>query len=224
MRSRGSILLCVLLLMFGCNSSSERQPQSRSVPTVIKRPVVFANHTFDPALPPPEMPPLAAGEAAECESNFLSGANVRGESRRADATHATLTITQVTVTLQLNINIWVPVGASDHLIEHEQGHRQISEHYYQTADKVAEQIAASYMGKRVEVSGADLAMEFTKTLQQMAADITAEYNKQLNPGPTQQLYDSITEHGKNDAVVKDAVAHAINNALIESTGAQKADR
>ena len=222
LRSRGLVMLWVLLLMFGCDSSSQQQLRGRSVPTIIKRPVAFANRTFDPASPPSGMPPLAPGEAAECESNFLSGANVRGESRRSDPTHATLTITQVTVTLQLNINIWVPAGASEHLIEHEQGHRQISEHYYETADKLAERIAATYIGKRLDVTGPDLDMEFTKTLQDTAAEITAEYNKELNPGPTQELYDSITEHRKNDAVVKDAVVHAINNVTIESRGAQNA--
>src|SRR6267378_4183647 len=50
---------------------------------------------------------------------------------------ANLTITQITVTLQLNINIWVPTGVTQHVIEHEEGHRQVSEYYYQTADKLA---------------------------------------------------------------------------------------
>jgi hypothetical protein len=52
-------------------------------------------------------------------------------------------------------------------------------------------------------------------LQQMAADITDEYNRELNPGPAQLLYDSITDHGTNDVVVADAVAHALKNAAIE---------
>ena len=101
-------------------------------------------------------------------------------------------------------------------MEHEQGHRQISEYYYQTADKLAGRIAATYLGRRVEISGADLGAESSKVLQQMASEITAEYNKELNPGPTQLLYDSITDHGRNDVVVNDAVAHAIKNVAIES--------
>ena len=50
----------------------------------------------------------------------------------------------------------------------------------------------------------------------MAAEVTAEYNKELNPGPAQLLYDDITDHGRNDVVVQDAVAHAIKNVIIES--------
>ena len=223
MLSRGLIVLCVLLgvLIFGWftwrDFSSRRELREAPVPTISKRPVAFANRTFDPATPPTDMPPLAAGESAECDSDFLSNASVRGESRQTDATHATVTVMQVKVTLQLNINIWVPIGVTQHVIEHEEGHRQISEYYYQTADKLAERIAATHMGKQVEITGTDLGAESSKMLQQMANDITDEYNKELNSGPTQLLYDAITDHGRNDVVVKDAVAHALKNIAIEST-------
>jgi hypothetical protein len=217
------IVLCVLLgaLLLGLfvwrESTSRRPLKEASVPAITKQPVAFASRTFDPAAPPANMPPLSTGETAECDSEFLTSASVRGETTPTDATHATVTITQVKMTLQLNINIWVPAGANQHLIEHEEGHRQISESYYQTADKVAERIATTYMGKLVEITGTDLSAESTRTLQQMAADITDEYKKELNPGPTQLFYDSITDHGRNEVVVKDAVAHAIKNIAIESS-------
>jgi hypothetical protein len=105
------IVLCVLLglLMFGWlawrKSSSHQQLGEASVPTINKQPVAFASRTFDPASPPANMPPLAHWETAECDSDFLSSASVRGEPRETDATHATVTITQIKMTLQLNINI-----------------------------------------------------------------------------------------------------------------------
>ena len=222
MSSRGLIVLCVLMgmLIFGWlawrRSSLRRQLSEAPVPAISKQPAAFASRTFDPAAPPSNMPPLAQWETAECDSDFSSSASVRGETRQTDATHATVNITQVKMTLQLNINIWVPVGATQHVIEHEEGHRQISESYYQNADKVAERIAVTYIGKQVEIAGADLGAESTKILQQMAADITDEYKRELNPGPAQLLYDSITDHGRNQVVVKDAVAHALKNTIIES--------
>jgi hypothetical protein len=222
--SRGLIALCVLLgvlilgwLMWRRDSSPRQQLKEAPVPTIIKQPVAFANHTFDPAAPPTDMPPLAPGEIAGCDSDFRSTASVRGAPWQTDATHAIVTITQIKVTLQLNINIWVPTGVTQHVIEHEQGHRQISEYYYQTADKLAERIAAAYMGKKVEVTGTDLSVESSKMLQQMATDIADEYNKELNSGPTQLLYDAITDHGRNEVVVKDAVASALKNITMEST-------
>ena len=222
--ARGSTTVVVLLFAFGCDSSSQRQLGDKSVPAIVKRPVAVATHTFDPASPPAEMPPLSAGENAECDSNFLSNASVRGETRRADAAHATLTVTGVKVTLQLNINIWVPAGASQHLLEHEQGHRQISEYYYEAADKLAERIAAAYLGRRIDISGADLDGESGKMLQQLATEINDEYNKELNPQPTQLLYDTITDHGRNEVIVKDAVEHALKNVMVESAGANNANR
>ena len=162
------------------------------------------------------MPPLAYGEYGECDSHFLSNASVGGETRQTDATHAIVTVTRVKVTLQLNITIWLPAQSSQHVIEHEDGHRQISEYYYQTADKVAERIAAAYMGKQIDIAGADQAAESNKALQEIATEITDEYNKELNPEPTQLLYDSITNHGVNDVVSKDAAASAIRNIVIDS--------
>jgi hypothetical protein len=133
-----------------------------------------------------------------------------------DATRATVIVTQVKVTLQLNVNIWVPLGASQQVIDHEQGHRQISEYYYQSADKLAERIAAAYMAKQVEISGTDLDAESSKMLQQIAAEITDEYNKELNPETTQLFYDAITDHGRNGTIAKEAVDHALKNVAIEA--------
>lgn len=226
MSLRSLIAVCISLAAFAVGwyawkgASSKRELAEGSIPTIVKQPVAFVNHSFDPASPPADMPPLSPGENAECDSDFVSNASVRGETRESDATHATLTITAIKMALQLNINIWLPVGANAHLVEHEQGHREISEYYYQTADKVAGRIAATYIGKRIEVSGPDLSAESGKVLQQMAAEIANEYNKELNPGPTQLLYDNITDHGRNEVIVKDAVDHAIKNVIIESAGAK----
>jgi hypothetical protein len=220
-RRFAAVCLSLAVVVFGsvaCRDSSSRLAQGASAPTVDKQPVVFASHEFDPSAPPANMPPLSPGETAVCDSDFLSSANVRGEPRQTDATHATLTITGVKITLQLKINIWLPAGANQHLIEHEDGHRQISEYYYQTADKLAERIASPYIGKQVEITGTDLNAESSKILHQMAAEITKEYNQELNPNPTQLLYDSITDHSRNEVAAKDAVAHAIKNAAIEAVG------
>ena len=61
----------------------------------------------------------------------------------------------------------------------------------------------------------------SETLQQLAAEITAEYNKELNSGPTQELYDTITDHSRNDTVAKDAAVAAINNAEISRRFARR---
>jgi hypothetical protein len=161
------------------------------------------------------MPPMTSGEAAECDSDFRALVTVGGQPQRTDATHATLTVAQIKMTLTLNVTTWTPPDAAPRIVEHEDGHRQISEYYYQTADKVAERIAGEYSGKQVFLEGSDLEAEANKALRQVATDITEEYKKQIDPSRTQHLYDDITDHSRNDVVVKDAVEHAIKNAAVE---------
>jgi hypothetical protein len=196
--------------------SCNRPPKEASAVTINKQPVNFSRRSFDPANPPPDMPSLNHGENAACDSDFSSNATVAGQTRQTDPTHATLTVARIKMDLQLNIAIWLPNEATQHVTEHEEGHRQISEYYYQTADKLAERIATAYVGRPVEIAGTDLQAESNEFLQQTAAAITADYSRELNPGPTQLLYDSITDHSRNEVVVKNAVEHAIKNASIES--------
>ena len=196
--------------------SCNRPPKEPPAVTVNKQPVNFARRTFDPANPPPDMPSLNRGENAACDSDFSSNATVAGQTRQTDATHATLTVAHIKMDLQLNVTIWVPNAVTPHVSEHEEGHRQISEDYYQTADRLAERIATAYVGRQVEIAGTDLQAESNKFLQQIAAAITADYGRELNPAPAQLLYDSITDHSRNEVVVKNAVEHAIKNASVES--------
>ena len=201
----------------GCGGQSSVAPRKKTLPTIIKEAARITTRTFDPANPPADMPPLpSSGEIAQCESDFTSDANVGGQSRRTDATHAVVTVSQIQVTLQLQITIWAPPDASQRVMEHEQGHRQISEFYYQDADKLAAEIASRYMGREISVSGADLDAEVHKTLQDVGAEITAEYEKQLNPNPAQLLYDSITDHSRNEVAVQEAVDHALKNVSVEA--------
>jgi hypothetical protein len=218
---RRIILLLVLLGLLvlgwlGWKNFSLRQQSSAvaTAPTIIKQPVNFSNRTFDPQNPPSDMPPMSPGELAVCDSNFLSVANVTGNSQQEDATHAVVTVTQVKVTLQLGITIWVPLDASQHVIEHEQGHREISEYFYGNADKIAQQIAAKYLGRQVPVSGENINDAIDKALQQMSAEITQEYDKELNPEPAQSRYESLTDHGRNNVEAKDAVAQVLNDPTL----------
>jgi hypothetical protein len=214
------ICLLVGLLIFAWLNwrevSSRQQLRQMAVPTITKQPVNVSSRTFDPASPPPDMPPLNPGENAECASDFTANANVAGETRRTDATHGAVTVTRINLTLLLNITIWVPIGVTQRVIDHEDGHRQISEYYYQNADKLAERIAATYMGKQVELAGTDLNAESTKVLKQVANEISDQYERELNSEPAQLLYDSITDHSRNDVVTQDAVDHALKNISMES--------
>jgi hypothetical protein len=214
-----SIVLCILVaVLFFAGFAWKRypslgQPPEASKPIIEKQPIVFSKRSFDPAAPADDMPPLGEGEEAECDSNFISDANVSGRMQKIDASNATVTVTQVKVTLQLKITIWVPNGSTQHVIEHEQGHRQISEHYYESADKVAAEIAAPYIGRQIAISGSDLNAEFRNALLRLSKQITAEYNDKLTPGLAQQRYEDLTDHSRNDRDANDAAAQAIKETM-----------
>jgi hypothetical protein len=95
------------------------------------------------------MPPLTPPEEAVCASDFPSDASVGGQAMQRDAIHGKLTINQIKVTLQLNITIWLPTNPPKTTVDHENGHRRISEYYYRNADMVTRRIAEGYMGKVV---------------------------------------------------------------------------
>ena len=219
---RTFILLCALMggivagLMVWRSHTASDAPRSRDgAVTIDKLPVKFAARTFDPAAPPSEMPPLAAGEEAVCDSDFLSSASVGGNTRREGVSRGTITVSHVRMTLQLSITVWTPEHATQHVRDHEEGHREISEYYYRTADQVAREIASDYVGRRVGISGPDLDKESDRVLLEMAHEITTEYGKRLNTEPTQLLYDSITDHARNEVLYTDAVNHAIKNVAVE---------
>ena len=186
--------------------------------TINKQPVYFVKRAFNPAAPPADMPPLAPGEDAECSSAFAANASVEGVAQPWDANHATVTIRHVVMTLELKITIWAPLNSTTQVLDHEEGHRQISGYYYQSADKVAERIAATYVGQHLNISGPDLAAASQEALRKIAGDIDEQYNRALNPKPAQVLYDSITDHGRNKVVAKDAAAQALKNAEVETAG------
>jgi len=223
-RTIGLAILLVAVLLLGWNqgwfhgrtASSTNESAAGSALVINQEPPAFAQRSFDPAAPPADMPPLGEGEEAECDSNYVSNASVGGELKRLDSANAIITVTSVKITLQLKINIWVPLNASQHVIEHEQGHRQISEHYYQDADQVARKIAESYLGRTVAISGSDLDAEFAKTLRRLSANITADYNDKLAPGPAQQRYDDLTDHSRNDVSASEAVAQALRETQISA--------
>jgi hypothetical protein len=136
----------------------------------------------------------------------MSSALVSGQTRRTGVTTATLSITQVKMKLGLAITIWVPDGVTQKVLEHEEGHRRISEFFYQDADRLAARVAATYIGRQLNITGNDLNSEANKALQQIGDEITAEYTRQLDPGPAQLRYDDITDHARNEVLVQDAIA------------------
>lgn len=184
---------------------------------IVKMPAQVGTRYFDPKRPPRDRPPLSGPEEAVYAGDFLSNASVGSQAQMTDATHAKATINQIKVTLQLNMTIWLPNNPQKWTVEHEEGHRQISEYYYQNAEVIARRIAESYIGKTFNISGGDLRRALSAAVGKIAEEITNEYNRQMPVETTQERYDRITEHSRKDIPVPDAVAQALKETYPASS-------
>jgi hypothetical protein len=176
-----------------------------------KKPETVERRSFDPKKPPTDMPPPEGGEAAECDSNFLVDANAACQARQTDATHAIMTITKITMTLQLDVVIWDPIAAPQYIVDHEECHRQISEYYYKNfCSGLAEKLAARYVGQQIAITGPDFQAAMRKELDRVTTAITDDYNKQLPVETTQERYDAINDHSRNTKITaKDSMDQAL---------------
>lgn len=211
-------LIVLFLLVLQVSTVRADQPQVE----IIKMPAQVGTRYFDPKRPPRDRPPLKGPEEAVCAGDFLSNASVGAQAMQTDATHAKATINRIKVMLQLDMTIWLPNNPQKWTIEHEDGHRQISEYYYQNAEAVARRVAESYIGKTVDISGSDLRKALSAAVGKIAEEITNEYNRQMPVETTQDRYDTITEHSRKEIPVADAVAQALKETYPAQAAAMPA--
>ena len=204
-------LMFIFMLVVGVPSVQSEQPQVE----IVKMPAQVGTRYFDPDNPPSDRPPLTGSEEAVSVGDFLSDASVGGQVMQTDATHAKARINRIKVTLQLNITTWLPNNPQKWTVEHEEGHRQISEYYYRNAEVIARRIAEPYFGKTIDLSGADMRKALSAAIDKIADKITSEYKRQMPVETTQDRYDAITEHSRKEIPVPDAVAQALKETYPE---------
>lgn len=204
-------LMFIFMLVVGVPSVQSEQPQVE----IVKKPAQISTRYFDPDNPPSDRPPLTGSEEAVSVGDFLSDASVGGQVMQTDATHAKARINRIKVTLQLNITTWLPNNPQKWTVEHEEGHRQISEYYYRNAEVIARRIAEPYFGKTIDLSGADMRKALSAAIDKIADEITSEYKRQMPVETTQDRYDAITERSRKKIPVPDAVAQALKETYPE---------
>jgi hypothetical protein len=204
-------LIVMFALVVGVPSVQSEQPQVE----IVKMPAQIETRYFDPKHPPRDRPPLTGPEEAVCAWDFLSDASVAGQVMQTDTTHAKARINRIKVTLQLNITTWLPNNPQRWTVEHAEGHRQISEYYYRNAEVIARRVAEPYLGKTIDLSGADLRKALSAGIDKIEEEITIEYKRQMPVKTTQDRYDTITEHSRKEISLPDAVAQALKETYSE---------
>ena len=179
--------------------------------TIDKQPATVATRTFDPRRPPAEMPKLKRGEAAVTESGFGCGVQLEVQKLTANGETREVKIVGVRADLKLEVTIWLPKDVTKKIRVHEEGHRMISEYYYQDADKIAREVAKKYIGKQIDFKGADvqaaIKKEATRFCEEYLAAVEAPSQK------AQEKYDEITDHGRNRVPEQRAIEESIKWAM-----------
>ena len=202
--------------------------QAETPPVVIERePPSVETRTFDPRNPPATMPALRPGEAAVTESNFacqtVIGASVVDQVRSRDGCTATVQITSVKTSIRLGIVIWLPTNGSRKLTAHEQGHRTIDERFYAGAEEIATRLSKELIGQRRVGKGSDCDAAAQAAIKDAGNRLCGDYMAavQQPAARVQELYDDITDHGRNRIHEAEAIKRAVARQQKESAAATK---
>lgn len=173
---------------------------------VEKASVVVVRKTFDRRNPPKDMPPL--GRRADAVTHFRFGCSTgatyettsRRRDRRGGGCTATAKINDLNVRIELEITIWVPRGAGQKLVDHEEGHRVIGERVYETAERAAQEEARKWIGRSVTGRGADCAAAADAAVRDASHKFCQAYLEETSGWSSRvgDVYDDITDHGRRD--------------------------
>ena len=213
--------LCLILLSLA--SFARAQPATQPSDVIIERtPPDVKTRTFDPRNPPPEMPPLREGEAAVTESNFscqtVIAATIIDQQRSSQGCTATVRVTSVKTTITLGITIWLPVKGNRKLTAHEDGHRIIDERFYEGAEAVARRLSTEMLGQRRVGKGSDCDSAAQTAIREAGDQLCGDYMVavQRPAARVQELYDEITDHGRNRIREATAIQQAMERQQKEA--------
>lgn len=187
---------------------------------VKKSPASIELRSFDPKHLPKEMPPLNKNEAAVTETSYGCGAQIEVETKTVDGKPVKTTVVSVRVRLSLDVTEWLPKEVTPKIKAHEDGHRKISELYYENAEKAAQAVAQKFVGREVDPTDADVQANIKK----LATEVCQEYLGLVEKPEqrAQELFDQVTDHGRNTVPEKRAIEKAVQQSQKEIATTRKA--
>lgn len=217
---KGFSILLVFCALFSVSPPSAA-PESNINVNVTKKLPQIETKTFQRDSPGPEVP-LKPGEDATTAWNFgyavELACRLNTMKREGAKYRASFKITRVTATLTMPVTLWLPNNVNKRLSEHEDGHRQICEEIYATAEKTAERQAELMIGqvfsaeaKSLEEAQNQAIFEASSELNRLYCRDTLDYSRRIS-----NLYDHLTRHGKNRTPVFIAVREAFLQDYFDS--------
>lgn len=180
--------------------------------TVKKNPPKITRQSFDPKHPSPKMPKLTPPESGVCHFEFVADAGLETFVDQINPTTVEVEIDAVDFVLDLQIDIWAMNGAPKKLLAHEEGHRQIAEHYYRDADKIAQRLGKQFIGKKAQGTGPNKQAATDAATHKLLSELNLAYmaETRVRCSACQKRYDKITNHSlipiPEDEAIKQALA------------------
>jgi len=208
-------VVVLLALQAGWTSKEKR------VEVIVHSPKL-TTHIFDPAKDASAWPVVHGKTDGMCSFAFSDSgtATFRFQKTGFQPQKIVGRIIGLEVTTSLDLVIWLPDGYSKKENDHQPGHRRLTERtYFLLAERTAREEGAKYIGLRTR---AFLLQEDFKTLAQdmakKAADkMGVEWIQVLSSAAKRvnDLFDSLTDDGRNDMPVGKAIEQALETVRRE---------
>lgn len=181
---------------------------------VTRKPPVVTRHEFDPRRPPPNMPPLNPPEAGVCSAMFEIDTRIGYAVQPKARGVLSIAPHSIDVVTGLELNIFTVIGASARLREHEEAHREISEHFYERADHIAHELALPLLERTFDGTGSSRAEAERDAFEKAVTGYNSAYFARTRNCSMQanQRFDELTDHGRNSADVRASLERAIEEA------------
>ena len=190
------ILLSLTGLLFSIISAqASSEPARDTAISIQKAPVAVERKTF-PAGQPPLHLRARSSEVAFCESAFTCVVEIRARTRRQAFKPPSSSIVAIQFRVGLEVTLWLPEDADRRIIEHEQAHQAISEHFYHQAETVGRGIARRLLAEAPDLSspGSKMDERLSQLRDRLIADYMAETHQRSEFA--QKRFDAITDHGR----------------------------
>jgi hypothetical protein len=191
--------------------------------TIKKNPPKITRQAFDPKRPPRQMPKLTPPESGVCHFEFTVDAGLGTYTDQINPSTVEVEVDSVDMILDLQIDIWAMKGAPKKLLDHEEGHRQIAEHYYRDAENIARRLGTKMIGRKARGTGATKQAATDAAVHTLLSELNLAYMNEtrVRCSACQKRYDKITNHSLIPIPKADAIAQAL--AAEPPPGANLAD-
>lgn len=166
--------------------------------------------TFPVGRPPMHAKGLA-GEAGLCHTEISCKVGVEAEAPGIILADSHATLRSVTFDISAKITVWCQEGYTQSILDHEETHRAISEHYYAMAYKLARRLADEAIARKLPLTGKPKAQALDRALKLLQTQLLDDFMREINQRSefAQDRFDAITDHGRNAVTNADAKAQAI---------------